>query len=294
MLLLKQEEVTLKLAITEGGSSTGVKYIAGKAYLTSVAMTCAVGEVLSAQVAFQSEWSLDRGVDMSVYMGEDGGLLIKRTAVGQGLLRKHLDPGDVSVDRRRFSFDFPVEALITGDRIEIYTADGSNLELVDGHDFPDGLWHCHIDDAGGVRLYDEFEDAINGGIDNAVELIDPSVTQQILVRTRNSRFRCYAQMRSWEITTNRQQVDTTTLGEEFVTQFARGLISGQGAVTCIWDYRNSLCDPMGDHSESEMPHYLCELLLRLKQGALFRGQFYLHKGDPSVWYEAIASSLMRQ
>ena len=48
------EEVTLKLAITEGGSSSGVKYIQGKAYLTSVAMTCAVGEVLSAQVAFQA------------------------------------------------------------------------------------------------------------------------------------------------------------------------------------------------------------------------------------------------
>ena len=48
------EEVTLKLAVTEGGSSTGVKYIQGKAYLTSVAMTCAVGEVLSAQVAFQA------------------------------------------------------------------------------------------------------------------------------------------------------------------------------------------------------------------------------------------------
>ena len=234
---------------------------------------------------------------MSVYMGEDGGLLIKRTAVGQGLLRSDLDPGDVSVDRRRFSFDFPVEALITGDRIEIYTADGSNLELVDGHDFPDGLWHCHIDDAGGVRLYDEFEDAINGGINNALELIEPSATQEILVRTRNSRFRCYAQMRSWEITTNRQQVDTTTLGEEFVTQFARGLISGQGAVTCIWDYRNSLCDPMGDHSESEMPHYLCELLLRLKQGALFRGQFICIReatSPPASGTKPIASSLMRQ
>ena len=223
---------------------------------------------------------------MSVYMGEDGGLMIKRTAVGQGLLRSQLDPGDVNVARKRFSFDFPVEALITGDRIEIFTADGSNLTLVDGHNFPDGLWHCHIDDAGGVRLYDEFEDAINGGPDKAVALIEPPAAQQILVRTRNSRFRCYAQMKGWEFTTSRQQVDTTTLGEEFVTQFARGLISGQGSATCIWDYKNSLCDPMGDHSESEMPHYLCELLLRLKQGALFRGQFYLHQGEPSVWYEA--------
>ena len=223
---------------------------------------------------------------MSVYMGDDGGLLIKRTAVGQGLLRSKLDPGDVNVDRKRFSFDFPVEALITGDRIEIFTADGSDLTLVAGHNYPDGLWHCHIDDAGGVRLYDEFEDAINGGFDNAVALIEPPVAQEILVRTRNSRFRCLAQMTGWEITTNRAAVDTTTLGEEFVTQFARGLISGQGQTTCLWDFKNALCDPMGDHSESEMPHYLCELLLRLKQGALFRGQFYLYKGTPSVWYEA--------
>lgn len=223
---------------------------------------------------------------MSVYMGEDGGLLIKRTAVGQGLLRSNLDPGDVNVDRRRFSFDFPVEALITGDRIEIYTADGSDLTLVKDHDFPDGVWHCHIDDSGGVRLYDEFEDAINGGIENAVELIEPPATQQILVRTRNSKFRCYAQMRSWEITTSRQQVDTTTLGEEFVTRFARGLISGQGTATCIWDYKDAICDPMDCDEETEKPHYLCELLLRLKQGALFRGQFFLHTGSPSVWYEA--------
>ena len=53
------EKVKLRLAVTEGGSSTGVKYIAGDAYLTSVAMTCAVGEVLSADVAFQVDgaWS---------------------------------------------------------------------------------------------------------------------------------------------------------------------------------------------------------------------------------------------
>lgn len=219
-------------------------------------------------------------------MGEDGSLLIKRTAEGQGLLRSMLDPGDVNPNRKRFSFDFPVEALISGDRIEIYTADGSNLTLVDGHDFPDGEWYCHIDDSGGVRLYSEFEQAINGGINNALALVEPPVAQEILVRTRNSRFRCYSQMRSWEITTSRQQVDTTVLGEEFVSQFARGLISGQGTVDCIWDYKNVLCDRLSPCTDNEKPQYLCELLLRLKQGAMFRGQFYLYSGSPAVWYEA--------
>lgn len=225
---------------------------------------------------------------MSIYMGQDGGILLKRTAVGEGGLASALDPNDVNVSRKRFSFDFPAEALISGDRIEIYTNDKSNLQLVSGHNYPDGEWFCHIDDVGGVRLYDDFENAVNGGITNALTLIAPSSTQNILVRTRNSRFRCIAQMRSWEITTSRQQVDTTVLGEEFVTQFSKGLISGQGSIDCIWDYKKALCDP-GVSDNNEVPHYLCELLLRLKQGAGFRGQFYLFSGAPSqrsVWYEA--------
>lgn len=220
---------------------------------------------------------------MSVYLGEEGSLAIKRTAVGEGLLQSVLDAGDVNTDRRRFSFDFPAEALITGDRIEIYTEDGSTLELVKDHNYPDGRWFCHIDDTGGVRLYEDFDQAINGGIENAIELIEPTTSQVILVRTRNSRFRCYGQMRSWQLTTSRAAVDTTVLGEEFISQFSRGLISGQGQATCLWDYRKELCD---GRDPSEEPHYLCELLLRLKQGAFFQGQFFLYRGNPSVWYEA--------
>lgn len=222
---------------------------------------------------------------MSIYMGEQGTVLIKRTADG-GLLRSNLDPDDVNVNRRRFSFDFPPDALISGDRIEIYTDDGSELELVEGHNFPDGMWHCHIDDAGGVRLYTEFEDAINGGFDKALPLVLPTETKQILVRSRNGRFRCLAQMQQWEITTNRAQVDTTVLGEEFVSQYTRGLISGQGSTTCFWDFKHEMCDPDGGSYNNEKPHYLCELLLRLKQGSLFHGQFFVYQGETSIWYEA--------
>ena len=223
---------------------------------------------------------------MSIYMGEEGSLLIKRKADTEGLLSSSLDPDDVNPDRRRFSFDFPPEALISGDRIEIYTADQTTLELVAGHNQPDGMWFCHIDDTGGIRLYSDFEDAINGGYDTALDLVTPSVTKHILVRTRNARFRCQAQMRQWQITTSRAQVDTTVLGEEFVSRYARGLVSGQGSTTCFWDYKYNECDPDDCDYNVEKPHYLCELLLRLKQGAMFRGQFYVYDGSPSVWYEA--------
>jgi hypothetical protein len=219
-------------------------------------------------------------------MGEEGSLLIKRTTANEGRLKSSLDPDDVNAERRRFSFDFPVEALITGDRIEIYTLDGSELILVEGHNYPDGRWYCHIDDTGGIRLYDDFEDSINGKFENALKLVTPTVSREIIVQTRNSRFRCYGQMRSWEITTSRATVDTTALGEEFLSYFSRGLISGQGSIDCIWDYKNDPCERLENLSREEQPHYLCELLLRLKQGALFRGQFYLYAGTPSVWYEA--------
>lgn len=45
------QQVTLKLAITQGPGSTS--HVQGSVYLTSVSMSCAVGEVLSADVAFQ-------------------------------------------------------------------------------------------------------------------------------------------------------------------------------------------------------------------------------------------------
>ena len=111
-----------------------------------------------------------------------------------------------------------VEAIITGDRLEISTSDKSNLELVAGHDFPDGQWYCHIDDMGGVRLYLEFEDAINGSIEKALDLVAPSSKQEISVHTRDSRFAATARC-GMELTTARNSVDITSLGEEFVAQF---------------------------------------------------------------------------
>lgn len=223
---------------------------------------------------------------MSVYLGEEGSLEILRTTGGEGFMRSMLDPADVNVSRRRFSFDFPIDALITGDQIQIRTVDGSNLQLVSGWNYPDGLWYCSVDAAGGIRLYENFLDAVNGEIGNALVLVTPTKTQEIQVQVRDSRFRCYGQMRNWEITTSRASVDVTSLGEEFVEQYNRGLVSGQGRVTCIWDYKVAACDPLQEAGAIEEPQYLCELILRLKQGSMFRGRFFIFNGTPAVWYEA--------
>ena len=226
---------------------------------------------------------------MSVYLGEQGSVQIRR--FGLAAIATMLDPDDVTVVDRRFSADFPSSAIVTGARLEIYTQDKSNLQLVKGHDFPDGYWYCHVDDTGGIRLYDNFEDAVNGGKLKALELIQPAVAQPIYIHTRDEDFNGTAQVRDWNLTTNREAVDLTVLGNEHRDQYANGLISGQGEMNCLWEFRYGECTEP-DNRGCELPHYYAQLLLRLKQGSNFDAKFYVYGGNedntvPAVWYEAI-------
>lgn len=227
---------------------------------------------------------------MSIYMGEDGGVFIRR--FGAAALGTLLDPDDVTVEDRRFSADFAAGSIITGARLEIGTQDQTtNLELVAGHNYPDGYWYCHVDETGGIRLYDDFQDAVNGGKANALELVQPSVAQPIYIHTKDESFNGTAQISTWTITTSRESVDLTVLGNQFRDQYANGLISGQGELQCLWEYRYGLCEEP-DNTGCELPHYYAQLLLRLTQGSNFDGRFYVYKGNkalgkPSVWYEAI-------
>lgn len=225
---------------------------------------------------------------MSVYMGEEGGVQIRR--YGAAALVTTLDPDDVTIEDRRFSADFSTGSIITGARLEIGTQDRSNLQLVAGHDFPDGYWYCHVDDTGGIRLYDNFQDAVNGGQLKALSLIQPSEAQPIYLHTRDEDFNGTAQVSNWTITTSRESVDLTVLGNEHREQYANGLISGQGELNCLWEYRYDQCDDI-DNTGCELPHYYAQLLLRLTQGSNFDGRFYVYGGssdnsEPAVWYEA--------
>ena len=226
---------------------------------------------------------------MSIYMGETGQVQIRR--FGAAALTTTLDPADVVVQDRRFSADFPTGAIITGARLEIYTQDRSNLQLVKGHNFPDGYWYCHVDDTGGIRLYDKFEETINGGRTNALELVAPTAAQPLYIHTKDENFNGTAQVKEWTITTDRESVDLTVLGNEHRDNYANGLISGQGTMDCFWEYRYNDCDTFNNKG-CELPHYYAQLLLRLKQGSSFEGRFYVYTGSneekqPAVWYESL-------
>lgn len=222
---------------------------------------------------------------MSIYLGEQGDFQLRRQGIEA--LRTTLEPADVTVTKRRFSADFPTSALITGDQIEIATQDRSNLELVAGHNHPDVRAYCHVDDTGGIRLFEDFQDSVNGLQSKAYELVVPSKAQPLFIKTVDLSYKCTAQIRQYELTTSRETIDLTVLGSDFRDNYANGLISGQGQLTAFWEYRYDNCDE--DLLCTELAQYYAELVLRLKQGSSFEGRFFIYVGTTtkaSVWYEA--------
>ena len=226
---------------------------------------------------------------MSIYFGSTGFIELKRDALNSQI-GTSINPADVNTTKKRFSVDKVSGSLITGDQIEIETVDGSNLELLSGHSFPDLRKYIHIDDMGGIKLYNTFSSALAGEVTDALTLTTPSSTKNILIRTRNTRFRPLAKITEFEITTTRDTVDVTNLGEEFRQQYENGLISGQGTIQTIWQHRNFQNDTPG-FASPEFPVYLSQLLVRMQQGADFEGRFYVYH-DPtqttnSVWYQSM-------
>ena len=227
---------------------------------------------------------------MGVYFGQSGEIALKRDTL-QSPLQTTLDPSDVNTQTKRFNVDHSSGSLITGDEVEISTADGSTLELVDGHNYPDGKWFVNIDPVGGIRLFESFPLAIEGVTANAKTLVTPSSTKNVILQTRNELFRHVANVKDFEMTTSREQVDLTSVGDEFKSQYEAGLISGQGSMNCIWEHSYGSTNRANQYGEdSEFPFYLAQLILRTQQGADFSGIFFIYKdrnnAKNNVYYEA--------
>jgi len=227
---------------------------------------------------------------MSVYLGNAGSIEIRRQGEP---IQVTLQADDVNADQRRFSVDFDPtyddsrpSPLITGDQVEFSSTDGeTDLELVDGVTDTDVTRWVHVDQTGGIRLFTSYAAAVTGGRDNAVELVTPTADQEITVDVVNANYNCVAQMRSWEITTQRETVDLSILGEEYRQFYDQGMISGQGSINAIWDYKYTPCiDQFVD--DAELANYFSQLVIRFREGSKFKGAFTVYCNDnEAVWYE---------
>ena len=223
---------------------------------------------------------------MSVYLGTFGKVELKRQADAKGL-RSQIKRSDVNANAKRFSFDFDHGQLITGDKIRIKSIDGSALDFIDNFSEATITKFIYVDEADGVRLFNTFSQAVNGLKADAIALSEPADSIDISVDIRSTVPRLLAQVSSFELNTERETVDTTTLSDEFRSRI-NTLMSGSGRMSCFWEYT-------GDTS-NELPNYLVELALRTKIGSNFHAQFYLktpgynpggvsaRDGD-EVWYD---------
>ena len=234
---------------------------------------------------------------MTIYLGDNGHVELQRQGATDSSLERAafhtaIEADDVNVEARRFSFTGASLSLITGDKVEIerVATPPEDLELIEGHNFPDWLGYVHVDAIGGIRLYDDFAAAIEGAKDNALPLVRPSGRQFIKVTSQDNASRCIAQVRSYEITTQRETIDVTSLNQQYRNFYHQGLISGQGRLDCFWEHtRVDDCAEEYDLSLAEYTAYLAHLCIRLEQGASFFGRFYIYDGgtvEKSVWYEA--------
>lgn len=223
---------------------------------------------------------------MSVYLGTFGEVELKREFDGSDL-QSTINPSDVNATKKRFSFDFDHGQLLTGDQVEITSTDGSALDFIDSYTKTSVKKFIYVDELDGIRLYDTFAHAVVGGTTNATALATPGNNIPIKVVVQNSEYRVLGRVQSYELNTERETVDVTTLSDEFRNRIGT-LMSGSGRMACEWEYT-------GDTSK-ELPNYLLELVLRTKVGSTFKGRFYIKTSgynpanhsdasNDAVWYE---------
>jgi hypothetical protein len=239
---------------------------------------------------------------MAIYLGSAG--FIELTRYAASAFESEMNTSDVDVGERQFSFDFPNGTFITGDQIQIkrLNPDGTPstqpLDFVspagwgDNTQYPDGSWYAHVDPLGGIRLYSRWADALSGSRISAVELHAPALAYKIQATVSNSTPHCIGQIASYSVSTERDALDITSLGDAFA-QRVSGLISGSGSIECFWDWVPAVCS----NSNVEMAQYLHQLILRQQLGSEFKASLIIKRDgaepmDAKINDVSVRTSLM--
>ena len=115
---------------------------------------------------------------MAVFLGQAGCVELRRTQFDEEIFGTVLQ-SDVNSAKDRFSFEYPLGMLITGDQVEIKSTDGTDLDFIDASGwptntvYPDGIFYIYVDEVGAIRLYNSFDDAMSGEVAGRVPLTLP-------------------------------------------------------------------------------------------------------------------------
>lgn len=218
---------------------------------------------------------------MTVYLGNAGNIELTRDS--GDTIAGTIKVASVDASKDMFSFDFNFGAFVTGDFVEFSST--TTLSFVSGYAYTKGNWFVSVDQLGGLRLYPTYTDAIAGTSNNRVALAVPGADIAVSCRILNAVPRILANIIQFELSTDREAVDTSSLGDEFRNQYST-LITGSGSIDCQFDYATA--------GETEIAVYLHNLLLRQQFGSDFKANLYIltegqaqgvNASNDSVWYE---------
>lgn len=238
---------------------------------------------------------------MAVWLGQAGGLRFSRAATGRFFAR--ISPSDVNLNIKRFGFDRAVTSLVTGDSVWIRRVDDNgnavalDLDFVDasgwrdGRRHHDGRWYVNVDPVGGIRLYDSWADALAGSTAKAITLTKPATDYRLSLQLEDGGEDCLAQTIGWELNTNREVADISSLGDGFRQQMGT-MVSGSGSIDCLFDYRLRQCEK-GYEAEAESPVYMHQLVMRQEIGSRFTGVFLL-KQENAIPLDALIGDIERR
>ena len=212
---------------------------------------------------------------MAVFLGNHGNVRLRRGIdAPYGILEDRIKPDDVNTSLNRLSFDGAVDNLLTGDRIDISTADARGLVC-----FATSAWssatveptisaYVHVNAVGGLRFFYQFENAVNNNRAAEISLAAfAGAALEINVRVRDVAFNVLGNVTSYTLNTSRETIDTTSLSDKFQKQYSAGIISGSCSIDCLFDYTST--------GIKETPLLMLQLIHRVYIGSEFDLALYL-------------------
>lgn len=228
---------------------------------------------------------------MTVFLGRFGNVLLRRSnTASYGSLGEQIIPDDINTTLNRLSFEGATANLLIGDRIDISTNDPRGLIC-----FPPSTWKSDVVEStvtafinvnamGGLRFFRTFEDAVNNVRLNEIPLqAFEGEPIAIKVSVRDIAFNMLGNVTSYQFNTDREAIDTTTIGDKFRQQYSAGIISGSGRIDCLFSNRST--------GISETPLLLTQLIQRVNIGSSFDLALFLSDSDINPYVNSIFYSL---
>ena len=221
---------------------------------------------------------------MTFFLGGNGNIRLRRGLRSPyTTLQDEIKSTDINTTLNRLSFDKAADNLLVGDNVTITTSDARGLVC-----FAPSTWssstvensitaYVHVNAVGGLRFFPSFEAAVNNNRAQEYTLADfanPAIP--ISVSVNDSTDNTLGDVTEYTLNTEREALDATTLNDKFKRHYSAGLLSGNGTIDCLFNYKNK--------GAKESSLALVQLIQRVDIGSEIELFLYLTDNavDPTV------------